>query len=56
MPQYQANSHYDKQEEFLDGLIDSVKSMRECARDEDLFETIDSIIEEVTEKMKELKE
>ena len=47
---------YDKQEEFLDELIDSVKSMRDCARDEELFENINSIIEEVTEKMKELKE
>ena len=45
---------YDKQEDFLDELIDGVKSMRECAREEELFESIDSIIEEVDEKMKEL--
>ena len=47
---------YDKQEVFLDGLIDKVKSMRECARDEELFENIDSIIEEVTESMRDNKE
>jgi len=46
---------YDKQEEFLDELIDSVKGMRDCARDEELFGSIDSIIEEVDEKMKEIK-
>tara|TARA_Y100000310_G_scaffold218078_1_gene219233 strand:- start:3613 stop:3762 length:150 start_codon:yes stop_codon:yes gene_type:complete len=46
---------YDKQEEFLDELLDTVKSMRDCARDEELFGSIDSIIEEVEEKMKEIK-
>ena len=45
----------DEQEEFLDELLVSVKSMRDCARDEELFGSIDSIIEEVDEKMKELK-
>ena len=47
---------YDKQEEFLDGLIDAVKSMRGSARSEELFEDIDGIIEEVTETMRDNKE
>ena len=52
------NEHCDlcEQEDFLDTLIVAIRSMRESARSEELFENINSIIEVVTEKMKELKE
>ena len=46
---------YDAQEEFLEELIDSLRSMKSCARDEELFESIEDIMVEVKEKMKELK-
>jgi len=47
---------YDAQEEFLEELIDSLRSMKSCARDEELFESIQDIMVEVKEKMKELAE
>ena len=52
------NEHCDlcEQEDFLDTLIVAIRSMRESARSEELFESIDSIIREVNLKMKELKE
>ena len=46
---------YEEQEDFLDELIDSMKSMRYNVRREELFEDVDEIITEVTYKMKELK-
>ena len=47
--------NYDRQEEFLEELIDSLHSMKASARSEELFEDIDDIITEVKEKMNELK-
>ena len=45
----------DEQEEFLDDLIDSIKNMRSSAREEELFNSIDDIIDYISYKMKELK-
>lgn len=47
--------NYDRQEEFLEELIDSLRSMKASARSEELFEDIDDIITEVKETMNELK-
>ena len=46
---------YDRQEEFLEELIDSLSSMKANARSEELFESVDDIIIEVKEKMGEIK-
>ena len=46
---------YDRQEEFLEELIDSLSSMKANARSEELFESVDDIIIEVKEKMGEMK-
>ncbi len=42
---------YDRQEEFLEEMIDSLSSMKENARREDLFESVGDIIIEVKEIM-----
>ena len=47
--------NYDRQEEFLEELIDSLRSMKASARSEELFEDIDDIITEVKETMNQLK-
>ena len=46
---------YDRQEEFLEELIDSLTFMKANARSEELFESVDDIIIEVKEKMGEIK-
>ena len=42
---------YDRQEEFLEEMIDSLSSMKENARREELFESVGDIIIEVKEIM-----
>tara|TARA_R110002033_G_scaffold164022_2_gene201223 strand:- start:10717 stop:10887 length:171 start_codon:yes stop_codon:yes gene_type:complete len=42
---------YDRQEEFLEQMIDSLSSLKANARREELFESVDDIIIEVKEIM-----
>ena len=42
---------YDRQEEFLEEMIDSLSSMKENARREELLESVGDIIIEVKEIM-----
>ena len=44
--------NYDRQEEFLEELIDSLRSMKASARSEELFEDINNNICEIKKSQK----
>ena len=46
---------YDRQEEFLNEMIEQLQYMKSYARNEKLFESVDDIIIEVKEKMNDLE-